>query len=111
MVHEALTDGSGFAFDETGTSIAAAGDLNGDGFDDLAVGAFGSDGPGAARTDAGGAYPLFGQAGPTPAHIDIAGAAWGAAAWGLDGMVTLGADAAAQSSVQLSGAGDIDGDG
>ena len=94
------------ALDRLGNTVAAVGDVNGDGFDDLAIGALGSDGPSAAREDAGETYLLFGRTGAMPAHIDV-----GSADWGLDGMVILGADAFDQSGVSVAGAGDIDGDG
>jgi hypothetical protein len=41
------------AFDNAGYSVSGAGDVNGDGFDDLSVG---------APTSAGAAYVVFGQA-------------------------------------------------
>ena len=46
-------------------SVSSAGDIDGDGFDDLIIGAQFSDGPGAApgtRCDAGDSYVLFGSA-------------------------------------------------
>ena len=47
------------AGDQAGWSVSSAGDVNGDGFDDLIVGApFGDDG----GTDAGEAYVVFGKA-------------------------------------------------
>ena len=47
------------AGDHAGWSVSAAGDVNGDGFDDLIVGApYGDDG----GTDAGEAYVIFGAA-------------------------------------------------
>ena len=54
------------AYDSLGASVSAAGDLNGDGFDDVIVGAPGTDvGDG---TYAGAAYVIFGAASP-PRHI------------------------------------------
>jgi hypothetical protein len=46
-------------FDNLGGSVASAGDINKDGFDDLIVGAIGGDANGA---DAGTAYVIFGKA-------------------------------------------------
>ena len=52
------------ADDFSGISVSSAGDINGDGFDDLIIGALCADGPGAApgtRTDAGDSYVVFGS--------------------------------------------------
>jgi len=48
------------AGDESGRSVASAGEVNGDGIDDLLIGAFGAD-PG-GREDAGETYLVFGSA-------------------------------------------------
>ena len=47
------------AYDQSGTSVASAGDVNGDGFDDILVGAPYAD---AAGSDSGAAYIIFGKA-------------------------------------------------
>ena len=51
------------AGDASGYSVSSAGDVNGDGFADLIVGANFADGPGNTRADAGGAYVVFGHPG------------------------------------------------
>ena len=48
------------AFDSSGNSVSKAGDVNGDGFDDLIIGAVAADGNGIIN--AGQSYVLFGQA-------------------------------------------------
>ncbi|MCP4306559.1 MAG: hypothetical protein GY788_17155, partial [bacterium] len=54
--------------DRAGWSVSSAGDVNGDGFDDLIVGApFGDDG----GTYAGEAYVVFG--GASPVNVDLTG--------------------------------------
>jgi len=49
------------SFDVAGKSVAGGGDVNGDGYDDVLIGASGNDEAGA---DAGAAYVVFGGAGP-----------------------------------------------
>ena len=49
--------------DYSGTSVASAGDINGDGYDDLIVGASGSD---VNAINAGASYVIFGRAPPAP---------------------------------------------
>ena len=60
------------AGDQSGRSVASAGDVNGDGFDDLIVGAPSADGPADGRTTAGDSYVIFGKAGGFAATIDLA---------------------------------------
>ena len=60
---------SGEAADDcSGWSVASAGDVNGDGFDDLIVGAHGADPNG---SDSGASYVVFGQAGGFAAEIEL----------------------------------------
>jgi Ca2+-binding RTX toxin-like protein len=94
------------AVDASGTSVSSAGDVNGDGFDDLIIGADGGDGPGNARLDAGDSYVVFGKASGFAAEIDLA-----AVAAGNGGFVIHGQDVRDHSGVSVSSAGDINGDG
>jgi len=99
----ALSPGEGFAiagaadYDEAGRSLACAGDVNGDGFDDLIVGAAHADGY------AGAAWVVFGQAGG-PGAIDLGalGPGQGFALFGAGGE---------QAGFSVASAGDLDGDG
>jgi hypothetical protein len=89
--------------DYSGRSVSGAGDVNGDGFDDLIIGAFGGDAMDNAKSNAGESYVIFG--GPTlSATIDLANL-------GPAGITIFGADANDRSGYSVSGAGDINGDG
>jgi len=94
------------AGDNAGSSVAAAGDINGDGFDDLIIGAPGADGPGNARPGAGGSYVVFGQAGGFGTAIDLA-----RIAEGQGGFVIHGNSAGNVSGLSVAAAGDLNGDG
>jgi len=87
--------------DFAGASVSGAGDVDDDGFADLAIGAYGVDVAGAAS--AGAAYLVFGRAEASPVSL----AAFGAA----DGFVASGAAANDFTGNALSRAGDVNGDG
>jgi hypothetical protein len=82
-----------------GYAIAAAGDVNGDGVDDMIVGANGT----SAR--AGAAYLIFGRSSGFPATLDAA------TLNGSDGIRMLSATAGERAGDAVAGAGDINGDG
>ena len=91
--------------DGSGTSVAGAGDVNGDGFSDLLIGASNADRPGAHR--AGAAYVVFGSRTRQPMRIDLRS---------LDeelGFKVLGPGHAdgEYAGTQVSSAGDVNGDG
>lgn len=81
------TDGDAYA--QLGNAVASAGDVNGDGYDDLAVGAVGYDSAGRVELYLGSPAGL----GPTPAST-----------------VSLGQEHA-HFGTSLGGAGDVNGDG
>jgi hypothetical protein len=60
------------AQDDVGTSVADAGDVNGDGFSDNIIGAPSVDGPGGYLQNAGEVYVIFGSGATQPASIDLA---------------------------------------
>jgi hypothetical protein len=100
--------GAGSSF-YMGRSVAAAGDVNGDGFGDLIAGAYQQDGP---TADAGAALLYLGSAG----GIGRAGGGAGSGAVPAPGLsaaaLTLtGAESFAQYGWSVSGAGDVNGDG
>jgi surface antigen len=83
----------------TGSSIADAGDLNGDGRHDLVIGAPGMDANG--REDSGSAFVVFGKADNAPVDLD----ALGGQGFRIDGA------AAGDFTGSVAGAGDVNGDG
>jgi len=93
-------------YDYAGSSVASAGDCNGDGFDDLIIGARGADGAGDVRYDAGAAYVVFGKADGFGSAIDLA-----AVAQGQGGFVIQGEDAYDRAGISVASAGDLNGDG
>ncbi len=89
------------AYDQAGSALDNAGDVNGDGYDDFLVGAFGH---GAGNTYKGIAYLMLGRSDP--------------ASWGRDGSLADSADALFVGEATfdyagsaVAGAGDVDGDG
>ncbi|MBE9063765.1 Ig-like domain-containing protein [cf. Phormidesmis sp. LEGE 11477] len=90
------------AFDEAGTSVSGAGDINGDGFDDLVIGAERGDPNGG---ESGESYVVFGRANGFDAAIELS------ALNGNSGFVINGIDAYDLSGTSVSRAGDINGDG
>lgn len=88
--------------DFAGSSVSSAGDINGDGFDDLIVGSYSND---AAGTNTGAAYVVFGSA-TSPASIDLA-----TIAAGTGGFRMTGGNIDDLAGHSVSSAGDVNGDG
>lgn len=93
----------GEAFDLAGMAVSAAGDVNGDGVDDLLIGSPGGDN--GSQYDAGETYVLFGRTDAFAAHIELSSLG------GLDAIVISGAASGDQAGLAASAAGDVNGDG
>lgn len=83
---------SGTVADQFGSAIAGVGDVNGDGYDDVIVGAYAHD---AGGTDAGGAYVYFG----------------GVTMDNVKDIILTGKNAGDNFGFSVSGRGDFNGDG
>jgi hypothetical protein len=88
--------------DQSGASVAGAGDVNGDGLRDLIIGAYLADASG--NVQAGESYIVFGKA--DTAAIELADVANG-----IGGFVIRGDDAHTWLGFDVSAAGDVNGDG
>jgi hypothetical protein len=104
----ALTGPNGFqisgdaAGDRSGSSASAAGDINGDGVDDLIIGAYGADPNGSYS---GASYVIFGKLTAFAATLNLS------ALTGSNGFQISGEVADDRSGISVSAAGDINGDG
>jgi hypothetical protein len=87
------------ADDHLGSSVSGAGDVNGDGFDDLIVGA-----SGAGTDDVGASYVVFGKASGFSANFDLS------ALNGSNGFRLNGAIGEINAGFLVSNAGDVNGD-
>ncbi len=95
-------DGGGSSPDRMGEEIVAA-DINGDGFDDLMLGAYRADGPDNSRPDAGDTYVVYGASDRRGQVLDMAQPPVGT-------TIIYGASDRAISGDALA-AGDVNGDG
>ncbi len=101
------TDNRGFAIngeaagDRSGISVSNAGDVNGDGFNDLIIGASGAAPNG---NSSGKSYVVFGKADGTAVNLSAVTA-------GIGGFAINGETANDGSGISVSSAGDVNGDG
>ncbi len=83
--------------DNSGYSVSSAGDINGDGIDDIIIGAY--------EADSGETYVVFGNTTGFPATFELSNLD------GTNGFTLNGIDSEDHSGFSVSGAGDINGDG
>ncbi len=89
-------------YDDSGASVSGAGDFNGDGIDDLIIGAPNA---GANYNSVGESYVIFGTSGGFASRIDLA------ALDGSNGVTFVGRTDNDYAGASVSGAGDVNGDG
>jgi Ca2+-binding RTX toxin-like protein len=90
------------AFDQSGISVSAAGDVNGDGFADVMVGAYGAHSP---AVKGGASYVVYGKGGGFAANLDLSSLD------GINGFKLNGAEFNAESGWSVASAGDVNHDG
>ena len=88
--------------DQSGISVSSAGDVNGDGYDDLIIGANGADINGSSS---GSSYVVFGSGNAFAATVNLS------TLDGTNGFRLDGEAASDYSGCSVSSAGDINGDG
>ena len=96
------------AGDESGRSVSSAGDVNGDGLDDLIVGAFLDDPNGASS---GASFVVFGSASDITGGDGVFELSDIETGDGSLGFVFNGVSAGDRAGVSVSAAGDVNGDG
>jgi hypothetical protein len=92
----------------TGEAVASAGDVNGDGFDDMLVGALATSPNG---VNSGTTYVLFGKASGFAATVVVATSEDGDILNGNDGFQIYGREAGEEIGGSVASAGDMNGDG
>jgi len=93
--------------DRSGRSVSAAGDINGDGIDDLLIGATATDN--GKLENAGSAYVLFGR--DTTVQVGFTAVVNLSTLDGSNGLRIDGAQTDAYAGISVSGLGDVNGDG
>ncbi|NES00162.1 MAG: hypothetical protein F6J86_41260, partial [Symploca sp. SIO1B1] len=90
-------------YDFSGISVSSAGDINGDGIDDLIIGGSGADPNG--KSSAGESYVVFGNSNGFSASLDLSSLD------GSNGFILKGINPGDRSGRSVSSAGDVNDDG
>ncbi|WP_375470317.1 hypothetical protein [uncultured Nostoc sp.] len=98
-----LNGSNGFAINGGGSSVSSAGDINGDGIDDLIIGALSASPNGIVES--GQSYVVFGNKGGFGAQLNVS------TLNGSNGFAINGINAYDRSGISVSSTGDINGDG
>ena len=96
-------------FDRAGNAVAFLGDINGDGFDDIAIGAYTANVGG--KSDSGQVYVLFGSRRSFENMSDLADLLEENGGNGELGFVITGIEASDALGFSIAAAGDVNGDG
>ena len=102
------------AYDDAGNSVSMAGDVNGDGIDDLLIGAEDADVNGNFVDDTGEIYVVFGSSTGVVGNggiLDLSALNDTTAATGTAGLLINGIDTDDGAGNSVSAAGDVNGDG
>ncbi|MEL7035670.1 MAG: Ig-like domain-containing protein [Cyanobacteria bacterium J06592_8] len=99
-----LNGSNGFVIDDIGdrSSLKSAGDINGDGFDDIVIGTYFDDGTGSSNLKG---YVVLGRGNGFNSNLSVS------ALDGSNGFAISGANANNRTGYSVSSAGDINGDG
>jgi hypothetical protein len=92
-------------YDFSGRSVSSAGDINGDGFDDILIGAPDIDPSG--RTDAGAAYVIYGNGAPADIDLRLLTTEQGFKITGADDQFFAGAEVSAAGDLNHDGFADL----
>ncbi|MCB9706085.1 MAG: FG-GAP repeat protein [Myxococcales bacterium] len=95
-----VIDGQAFR-DYAGFAVDGAGDVNGDGLDDIIIGAYGSD---LGGMSAGRAFVIFGKTDTAAVNLGLVGS-------GKGGLSLIGEAAGDMAGISVARAGDVNGDG
>ena len=96
--------------DLSGAAVSSAGDVNGDGYDDLIIGARGADPDGEVSDETGETHVVYGGA-SAPGAEGVLDLSLPGALGGTNGFTVTGIDPGDRSGVSVSSAGDVNGDG